>query len=232
MEHSLRNMKAAASPRQRLMLAATLAAAIGLTAGWTISYRYPLSLHWTMHDRYYLRCEKGCFEWIAARYSKLVRFDSRQNDSHTVSTSPKLITVQVAIMENDARKLAPQYAIPSVPSKYWPFKQWPGLQHGHLYNLTYLPYVGQLRHSGHIFAPIVMSARNGIDAQVWATPCWLPLTCIITIGLLILWRIHTRIPQSLQAQGHCPTCGYDLRMTPQRCPECGTAPMNRNAKES
>jgi hypothetical protein len=54
----------------------------------------------------------------------------------------------------------------------------------------------------------------------FVVPLWpiaalsLPLTAVRSIK----WRRRQR-----SKVGCCAKCGYDLRATPQRCPECGTA---------
>jgi len=42
------------------------------------------------------------------------------------------------------------------------------------------------------------------------------------------WRKNV-ILRRRERIGFCPTCGYDLRATPERCPECGSTPTMVNS---
>jgi hypothetical protein len=62
-----------------------------------------------------------------------------------------------------------------------------------------------------------------------AFPVW---HLMVYTGVLPLWWVVRRHYSTLthrRRHGLCPSCGYDLRATPDRCPECGTIPVNGKA---
>jgi hypothetical protein len=77
--------------------------------------------------------------------------------------------------------------------------------------------------------PVRLRMLSQIDptpVTVVASPTWAVIAVLLLpMGLWggIGWRQRRRVKA-----GHCANCGYDLRATPEKCPECGRA-VKRNA---
>ena len=62
----------------------------------------------------------------------------------------------------------------------------------------------------------------GLVADDVRVPYW--LLAVVTGVLPAAWLRRRRRERRTRLLGLCPRCGYDLRATPGRCPECGKVP--------
>jgi hypothetical protein len=72
--------------------------------------------------------------------------------------------------------------------------------------------------------PLADGANNYY--REWVAPFW--SLCLIFALLPAWWLLAAMTRRRAFDQGHCQKCGYDLRATPERCPECGTVTKNVN----
>jgi hypothetical protein len=88
--------------------------------------------------------------------------------------------------------------------------------------------------AGFRFARSYYPRRDGsicLAAHYVTLPLWSPVALtapLPALRLLGVFRLRRRV-----RSGHCAACGYDLRASPARCPECGTpAPPDAAAATS
>jgi hypothetical protein len=85
---------------------------------------------------------------------------------------------------------------------------------------TYAPYTRR-QFAGFLWfaQPVKAPGFPTFSTHALVIPYWF-LTLLMLSPFSIAWRRHRRTKRLLR-ENICPDCGYDLRASPDRCPECG-----------
>jgi hypothetical protein len=158
--------------------------------------------------------------WVRSRsVNELVIFSMPRARYVEIATIPDQF--RITLVDNWPLRV-PLQVLPSKPLNLI----WPVFGQGPIYAGRFVVGLGVTHGSRLISAPTWGPAGGPptfVTYNELAVPFPLP---VAVCAIVLLWpvvrlAVNQRRQRTRTASGHCPQCGYDLRASAQRCPECG-----------
>ena len=178
-----------------ILSALPLLLCVAVLISWAVSFRHPHSFVWGRYRSHAIVAAGGVVQY-RQEFWRDVKFDA--SGAHVVETTPDHITFI-------DRSLAPDIHGADIVrlSRWRPFGS------------------GYVLSGGDVKQSDGRYAEYGAGFRAWGIAHWV---IALPLVLLLVWRASIeRMARRRSRQGHCPTCGYDLRAhnPGDRCPECG-----------
>ena len=167
---------------------------------WVRSYVGGDQFHW-------LRDTPGTTSWVRRLYTLR---SSRGGFIIDYIRSPSTDVDGIAAFREDA-KIQPTFRHERYPNQSYP-KVYPPLPNADGWSWPGVSY--HARNAG--LHPSSKVWRQQLVLPYWLLALTTSITPLAWVGLRLRRRYYKK-------RGLCVACGYDLRATPERCPECGTS---------
>jgi hypothetical protein len=168
-------------------------------ASWITSWWMPHGTYVTGFNRYGVRCERGFLQ---------LRYGERRDLRFENHSQYKIVPIAYGTPFSDATGSAPRPVDWGTRGPYLTFVGLKPVQKAEFLRGGFIEAKGASKFFGE-------------RVTVWAVPYWLIgllLSPAVVWVIVLPWRERK---SRRRAMGLCEDCGYDLRASPEQCPECG-----------